>query len=199
MCIRDRYWTKLEAAAESNTMPDLFWMHTDQILYYSEFGMLADVTDLFPYEEHYSEISISNATGSDGRMYGVPKDKDNICLVYNKEMFDAAGVAYPDETWTWDDLEAASQAIYDATGNYGYMAYNDEQLGYHNFVYQNGGCILTEDKTKGGFDQEAAREAVKMCIRDSPCACHHFPSVFPAVLGGIVQDPFWTQRVYGRR
>ena len=27
------YWTKLEAAAESNTMPDLFWMHTDQILY----------------------------------------------------------------------------------------------------------------------------------------------------------------------
>ena len=78
------YWTKLEAAAESNTMPDLFWMHTDQILYYSEFGMLADVTDLFPYEEHYSDISISNATGSDGRMYGVPKDNDNICLVYNK-------------------------------------------------------------------------------------------------------------------
>src|SRR5699024_12324416 len=95
-------------------------------------------------EEHYSDTSISNATGSDGRMYGVPKDKDNICLVYNKEMFDAAGVAYPDETWTWDDLESASQAIYDATGNYGYMAYNDEQLGYHNFVYQNGCCLLVE-------------------------------------------------------
>ena len=158
------YWTKLEAAAESNTLPDLFWMHTDQILYYSEFGMLADVTDLFPYEEHYSEISISNAQGTDGRMYGVPKDKDNICLIYNKEMFDAAGVSYPDETWTWDDLEEASQAIYDATGNYGYMAYNDEQLGYHNFVYQNGGCILTEDKTQGGFDQEATREAVKYYV-----------------------------------
>lgn len=158
------YWTKLEAAAESNTLPDLFWMHTDQILYYSEFGMLADVTDLFPYEEHYSDISISNAQGSDGRMYGVPKDKDNICLIYNREMFDAAGVAYPDATWTWDDLESASQAIYDATGNYGYMAYNDEQLGYHNFVYQNGGCILTEDKTKGGFDQEATREAVKYYV-----------------------------------
>lgn len=142
-------------------------MHTDQILYYSEFGMLADVTDLFPYEEHYSDISISNAQGSDGRMYGVPKDKDNICLIYNREMFDAAGVAYPDATWTWDDLESASQAIYDATGNYGYMAYNDEQLGYHNFVYQNGGCILTEDKTKGGFDQEATREA-RGVLREPP-------------------------------
>ena len=43
----------------------------------------------------------------------VPKDKDNIFLVYNKEMFDAAGVAYPDENWTWDDLTAASAQIYD--------------------------------------------------------------------------------------
>ena len=89
------YWTKLEAAAESNTMPDIFWMHTNQILYYSDFGMLADVTDLYNdvedgyYQNHFSEISIGNAQGSDGRMYGVPKDKDNIFLVYNKEMFDA--------------------------------------------------------------------------------------------------------------
>jgi len=49
-------------------------------------------------------------------MYGVPKDKDNLVLVYNKEMFDAAGVAYPDENWTWDDLVNASQTIYDTTG-----------------------------------------------------------------------------------
>ncbi len=124
------YWTKLEAAAESNTMPDIFWMHTNQILYYADFGMLADVTDLYAdvdpnfYQNHYSEISIDNAKGSDGRMYGVPKDKDNIVLVYNKEMFDQAGVDYPDEDWTWDDLTDASQKIYDKTGKYGFMAYN---------------------------------------------------------------------------
>ena len=145
------YWTKLEAAAESNTMPDIFWMHTDQILYYSDLGMLADVTDLYNdvdpnfYTEHYSEISLSNASGSNGQLYGVPKDKDNIVLVYNKEMFDAAGVSYPDETWTWDDLVSASERIYETTGKYGYMAYCDEQLGYWNFVYQAGGYILNED------------------------------------------------------
>ncbi len=164
------YWTKLEAAAESNTTPDLFWMHTDQILYYSDFGILADVTDLYAdedpdyYKNHYSEISISNAQGSDGRMYGVPKDKDNVCMVYNKEMFDAAGVAYPDESWTWDDLTEASQKIFDATGKYGYMAYNDEQLGYHNFVYQAGGQILTDDKLHGGFDQQATKDAIKFYV-----------------------------------
>ena len=94
----NEYWTKLEAAAESNTMPDIYWMHTDQILYYADFGMLADLTDLYDsedanyYQNHFSDISIGNASGTDGRIYGIPKDKDNVVLVYNKEMFDAAGV-----------------------------------------------------------------------------------------------------------
>ena len=94
------YWTKLEASAESNTMPDIFWMHTNQLLYYADFGMLADVTDLYDdvdpnyYEEHFTAISRSNASGSDGRLYGVPKDKDNGLLVYNKEMFDEIGRAH---------------------------------------------------------------------------------------------------------
>ena len=166
----NEYWTKLEAAAESNTMPDIFWMHTNQILYYSDFGMLADVTDLYNdveadyYQNHFSEISIGNAQGSNGRMYGVPKDKDNIFLVYNKEMFDAAGVSYPDENWTWDDLTAASAQIYDKTGKYGFMAYNDDQMGYWSFVYQAGGCILTEDKTKAGFDQPGTKKGMEFYV-----------------------------------
>ncbi|MDE7242827.1 MAG: sugar ABC transporter substrate-binding protein [Oscillospiraceae bacterium] len=164
------YWTKLEAAAESNTMPDMFWMHTDQILYYADFGILADLTDLYAsedpnyYENHFSEVSIGNVTATDGRIYGVPKDKDNVVLVYNKEMFDEAGVAYPDENWTWDDMEEASQKIYNATGKYGYMAYNDEQLGYWNFVYQNGGYILDENNVYAGYTQPATAEAVKYYV-----------------------------------
>ena len=165
------YWTKLEAAAESNTMPDIYWMHTDQILYYADFGILADLTDLYAdedpnyYANHFSDISIGNASGSDGKIYGVPKDKDNVVLVYNKEMFDQAGVAYPTAEWTWDDLTDASQKVYDATGKYGYMAYNDEQLGYWNFVYQKGGYILDpETKLRTGYTQPATVEAVKFYV-----------------------------------
>lgn len=165
------YWTKLEAAGESNTMPDIFWMHTDQILYYADFGILADLTDLYAdtdpdfYQNHYSDISIGNASGSDGRMYGVPKDRDNVVLVYSRALFDAAGLDYPDESWTWDDLTAASEAIYKATGKYGYMAYNDEQLGYWNFVYQNGGYILDpETNLHAGYTQPATAEAIRYYV-----------------------------------
>ena len=159
----DEYWTKLEAAAMSNQMPDIFWMHTNEILKYADYGMLADCSDIVE-TDHFSDISLANASGSDGKLYGVPKDKDTVGLVYNKEMFDAAGVAYPDENWTWDDLVDASQKIYDATGNYGYMAYADDQLGYWNFVYQAGGSILTEDKHHANFTDEGTRKGMEFYI-----------------------------------
>lgn len=166
----DEYWTKLDAAAESNQLPDIFWMHTNQILKYADYGKLADVTDLYDgedpeyYQRYYSEVSLDNAKGSDGRLYGVPKDKDTVCLVYNKEMFDAAGVSYPDESWTWDDLTKASATIYENTGKYGYMAYADDQLGYWNFVYQAGGHILNEEKTKAGFTDPATRKGMEFYL-----------------------------------
>lgn len=166
----DEYWTKLEAAAESNQLPDIFWMHTNEILKYADYGMLADLTELYAeenpsyYSDHFSEIALNNSRGSDGRIYGVPKDKDTVCLVYNKEMFDAAGVSYPDDSWTWDNLVSASETIYEKTGKYGYMAYSDEQLGYWNFVYQAGGQILTEDKTKADFLNPATKKGMEFYI-----------------------------------
>lgn len=160
----DEYWIKLEAAATGNTLPDIFWMHTNEILRYSK-GILADVSNLYDdadyYRQHFSDVSIKNASGADGRIYGVPKDKDTIGLVYNKEMFDAAGVSYPDESWTWDDLITASRKIHQATGKFGYMAYLDDQLGYWNFVYQAGGYILNEDGTKAGFTDPGTRKAIE--------------------------------------
>lgn len=166
----DEYWTKLEAAATGDSLPDIFWMHTNEVLKYADNGMLADLTDLYDdvsetyYQDNFSENSLANAFGSDGKIYGVPKDKDAVCMVYNKEMFDQAGVAYPDESWTWDDLVDASQKIYDETGKYGYMAYADEQIGYWNFVYQAGGYILSEDKTTAGFTDEATKKAMEFYI-----------------------------------
>ena len=128
----DEYWTKLEATATSDTMPDIFWMHSNQMFKYADAGMLADCSELID-PENYAETAVENAKGSDGKLYGVPKDKDIVGLLYNKEIFDAAEVEYPDDTWTWEDMEEASQKIYDATGKYGYMAYSHDQIVYWNF------------------------------------------------------------------
>ena len=66
----------------------------------------------------------------DNKYYAVPKDYDTIGLWYNKTLFDKAGVSYPDDTWTWDDMYNAAVKLTDkANGIYGYAANSDEQPG----------------------------------------------------------------------
>lgn len=58
------------------------------------------------------------AVGADGKVYGVPWTTDTFALIWNKDMFAAAGVAgFPQ---TWDALRAASQAIHQKTGKAGW-------------------------------------------------------------------------------
>ena len=96
----NEYWTKLEAAATSGKMPDIFWMHTNELLKYADNGILADCADIIETDK-FSEVSLSNVSGSNGTYYGVPKDKDTVGLVYNKEMFDAAEVSSSPSTRCW--------------------------------------------------------------------------------------------------
>src|SRR5262245_56291612 len=58
------------------------------------------------------------AVGPDGKVYGVPWTTDTFALIYNKDMFAAAGVtAFPK---TWDALREASQAVHKKTGKTGW-------------------------------------------------------------------------------
>ena len=84
----NEYWTKLEAAATSNQMPDIFWMHTNELLKYADNGILADCSDIVE-KDKFSEVSLSNAMGSDGTLYAVPKDKDTVgcrCCLPGREL-----------------------------------------------------------------------------------------------------------------
>ena len=92
--------------------------------------------------------------------YAIPKDYDTIALAYNKEIFDAAGVAYPDDTWDWAKFrEVAIQLTDKDKGIYGYGVANTDQSGYHNFIYQNEGFVIKDGVA--GYDQAATQEAVK--------------------------------------
>ncbi len=110
----EEYWTKMEAAATGGELPDVFWMHTNEFLKYASNDMLMDVTDLEGTDGYkdYPESLVQLATYKD-KVYGVPKDFDTVALVYNKELFDQAGIAYPDETWDWDKLVEVSKTYKD--------------------------------------------------------------------------------------
>lgn len=163
----DQYWTMLEAGATGGSLPDVFWMHSNEFTKYAEYDMLLDLSDKI---EASSDVDLTKFPADivglynyDGKQLAVPKDYDTIALWYNKTMFDEAGVSYPDESWTWDDLAAAAAKLTKADGSqYGYAcATSNNQDGWYNIVYSMGGEIINDAKDKSGLDKPETIKAVK--------------------------------------
>lgn len=160
------YWTKMEAAAGSGNLPDIITMHTNEFEKYAKAGALAELEDLNTVDENFSyenyEEGITNLYVYDGKHYGVPKDKDCVVLVYNKDIFDAAGMEYPTGDWNWDDLYNAAEKLTDKdNGIYGFNAYNNEQEAWGNFLYENDGGFIDEEKKVSLLDSDKSIEAME--------------------------------------
>lgn len=57
---------------------------------------------------------------ADGDFYSVPIKQELWCVFYNKDLFDRAGVAYPEGPWTWDEyIETAKKVTDLGAGIYG--------------------------------------------------------------------------------
>lgn len=163
------YWTALEAGATGGSMPDVFWMHSNEIYKYASNNMLLNLNDKISSSDKVSMDNfpkgLVNIYNFNGNQYAVPKDYDTIGLWYNKTMFDKAGVKYPDDSWTWDDLyNAAKKLTKKDKSQYGFLAPLHNQEGYYNFVYQNGGTIITNDK-KSGYDDPKTIEAMEYYVK----------------------------------
>ncbi len=107
-------------------------------------------------------------------------------LVYRKDLFDAAGVAYPTANWTWDDLLAACKKLSDpARGIYGiyFGSGRDESYNWVTFLWSAGGEVQTYDEASDtwsiAFDSDAGVEALDFYLK-------------------LVADP-WTDELGRRR
>lgn len=161
----DQYWTKLETAATGGSLPDLFWLNAANIQKYAKGKMLLPISDQVDINHvdmtKYPKALVDTYT-VDGKLYALPKDFDTIGLWYNKELFDKAGLKYPDENWTWDDLVRNAQKLTDkANGIYGFASQLDPQQGWYNTVPQAGGYILNDDRTKSGYSDPATKKGIK--------------------------------------
>lgn len=96
-----------------------------------------------------------------GRTYGLPQDINIRALYYNKELFDAAGLSYPDESWTWKELQGAAERLADPARNGGKEGISGLLTGFRGpdwlpFYYQAGGKVWNAEKTAPRLDNEEA-------------------------------------------
>lgn len=163
------YWTKLEASATGGKAPDVFWLNVLHLDAYQEGGILADLTDAIKESDipdNYPETLVENYV-RDGVNYAVPKDFDTNALWYNKEIFDAASVAYPTDDMTYEDLLKMAEDLKAAglgDGVYPFACPVDFQTWYYQTVYANGGWILNDDKTETGYADAKTMEGIQCWI-----------------------------------
>jgi multiple sugar transport system substrate-binding protein len=164
------YYTRLNTNLAAGRAPDVFMMSG---AYFYAGAMRNAFKDLGPFLEQ-SQIDLSKYFTEDansvyqGTTYAVPEELDIMALAYNKDLFDEAGVAYPTETWTWDDLLDAATKLTRTTSDgkqtYGIYAVNNIQEMWGDLVKENGGSFLTPDMKKAAINTPESQEAIQFAV-----------------------------------
>lgn len=138
--------------------PDVLFVRPGSDRYLRVQGMVIDLDDLVRRDER--ELNTKDFIPAqkteltyNGRWWALPYDYSNIGLYYNRDMFDAAGLPYPDESYTWDTVLQTAQKLIrrDDTGNttqwgLGNITWLLSQWA-EGFVMSNGGRIFNESLT----------------------------------------------------
>ncbi|MEX2535110.1 MAG: sugar ABC transporter substrate-binding protein [Trueperaceae bacterium] len=112
------YFTKLQTDFAAGNAPDVFELNYENFVTFASRGTLLPLDDLLASSENISASTFYPAAlqafSRDGVQYGLPITFSTVLLFYNQDMFDAAGVSYPSDEWTWDDVIAAAEQLTDA-------------------------------------------------------------------------------------
>lgn len=115
------YWDKLATQVAGNDEPDVIQMDEKYIAEYGERGLLMDLEAAGLKFDQFMDGTVD--TGRvDGKLYGINSGINAPVVVANPGVFEAAGVAIPDDkTWTYDSLAQVAKEVTDKSpaGTYG--------------------------------------------------------------------------------
>ncbi len=193
-----QYWDLLKTNAAGGELPDVFNMSQPFFYFYA---VNEAVLNLQPYWDEFGvDTSVWGSGlvgpyrwGENGDLYAAPVNWDTITVFYNKDMFDAKGLAYPTADWTWDDFAAYAEALTDPEADvYGAAVYAEYQAGYPNWIAATGETpVVDAARTDCTLDNPGSLEALNFLkgLYDKG----YMPSV--SVMGGTSADDafnFWA-------
>lgn len=200
---------KLTVALGTDLVPDL--VDTAGTLFFSHV-VVGGVVDLAPYLERYVDINdwlphvveeVRYPFGTGTGLYGLSYEWVGSVLAYNRDLFSAAGLPFPDEDWTWDDLRDAARRIARDTSGDGindvwgfYMPSLDNQR-FDPLVRAFGGQVLSEDRRQAVFGPGADQVLqlyIDMIHQDRSTPPVGLSAPFAQGLSGIYVGGSWEMR-----
>ena len=116
---KDKYDIKLDEATwgdftkkvkmqlvSGNDVTPVFFTDSAQAMSFGEQGALMDLNENVTkdIDETLYNKALRALTNQEGNLWGVPHATNSIAILYNKDIFDEKGVAYPTEDWTWEEM-----------------------------------------------------------------------------------------------
>ena len=138
--------TNLAAGTEADVFyADIFWI--DSLMKTGKLLALDDLMAKTGTKKEDFVASLINAFSYQGKTYGIPKDFNTLGLVYNKDLFKAAGVAEPTNDWTWTDLQAAAKKL--TSGGVVGLSLPADAARFIPFLWQAGGDLANVNNAAG--------------------------------------------------
>ncbi len=207
------YYTKLQAAAVSGTLPDVAIIHNDAIPYNAANNVLSPVDDL---------VSLLGLTGDDftpevwthtqykGKRYGIPLDTHTESFYWNKDLFTKAGLDPSKPPTDKASFTEAAKAITQKAGVPGFMVVGSGGGGaflagveWASFFYQGGGKWTDDGYSKATFNSDAGvnaatfmRELITSGAAKGPVESDSEVAAFKQGKNGMVMSGIWETTGY---
>jgi multiple sugar transport system substrate-binding protein len=154
----------LQTAFSAGEGPDVFLLSPGDFLRYVNAGALADLTPHLPpgVQQEYLPGSLETRTVN-GRVYGLPMEREPVALFYSKDAFEQAGIKNPPKTWP-EMLDIAEELT--TADRFGLLLETIpgyyQNFTWYPFLWMAGGSPISDDQRHSAFSGDGAVRALKI-------------------------------------
>jgi ABC-type glycerol-3-phosphate transport system substrate-binding protein len=176
----DKFTAQLQGKTEAN----VFYSYVTDLNQVLDAGQAADITD------YVNDKSVPNLKDIDpnvlailkdgGKLYGLPTTNYSMGLIYNRKIFQEAGLDPDQPPTTWDEIRQDAKTIQDKLGSkgvHGFFEYGaGNQGGWHltSALYGAGNDVVDAGGTKATFNGPEAKQILQT-IHDMRWVDHSMP------------------------
>ncbi len=202
------YWVKLRLLANQGKLPDVFNMSSGFLEEWAKAGFVKDLTkdieEDFNKEDFYMNVlDVGKDIAGTSKYYALPYALVTTVLFYNKDMFDKAGIAYPNKNWTWDDFRKAAKKLTivkdGKVQQYGFWFFG-RYTNVESWIFANNGNLI--DQATHTYKPDAnAIEAMKFLCElvtkekvapaKKEMGAYRYQDVFPQGVAAMWVDGSW--------
>ncbi len=171
-----QYAPKVLMMHVTGSVPDVVTLDASSAAVFINNDVLRDLTPFIEGDQafelgDYFENAVNIARRGEA-LYAIPLDFTPMVMYYNKRLFDAAGVAYPQPGWTWDDFFDAARRLTvfadderDGPVQFGFNFENATAL-WMPLLWTNGGDVLdpTGKRASGYLDGAKSIAALRFLV-----------------------------------